>query len=169
MSVFIFKASPSWGFSISRTQSYIEIANTKELWNDPQWIKLGHYEKGWFSYSSPFSQGLFLSEQGPVNPKKELLKTIESLFSENIDPQTSKDPDQHLQCLYLARTKWLVKVLKVDPEDHMPCEFITKWKKNLNVRSVALIFAAADMGNTSSSYGHTFLKIINPENAKNKD
>lgn len=169
LSVFIFKASPSWGFSISRTQSYIEIANAKELWNDPQWIKLGHYKKGWFSYSSPFTSGFFLSEEGPSSPKKELLKNIEMLFSENSDPLTSKDPDKHLQCLFLARTKWLAKVLNADPEDRMPCEFMTKWKKDLNVKSLALIFAAADMGNTSSSYGHTFLKIINPENAKNKD
>ncbi|MBC7458948.1 MAG: DUF4105 domain-containing protein, partial [Bdellovibrionaceae bacterium] len=169
MSAFIFKASPSWGFSISRTQSYIETANKKELWNDPQWIKLGHYEKGWFFYSSPFGVGFFLSEEGSSSPKKELLKTIELLFSENADAQTSNDPNKHLQCLYLARTKWLTKILDVDPEDLMPCESMTKWRKELNVKSVALIFAAADMGNTSSSYGHTFLKIINPENAQNKD
>lgn len=169
LSVFIFKASPSWGFSISRTQSYVEIANNKELWNDPQWIKLGHYKKGWFSYSSPFADGFFLSPEGASSPKKELLKTIEVLFSENTDTQTSRNPDKHLQCLYLARTKWLNKVLNTDAEDRMPCQAITQWKKDLNVKSVALIFAAADMGNTSSSYGHTFLKIINPENAKNKD
>ncbi len=167
--VFVFKASPTWGFSVSRTQSYLEIANTKELWNDPQWIKLGHYKKGWFSYSSPFADGFFLSQGGPASPKKELLKTIEVLFSENTDPKTAQNPDKHSQCLYLARTKWLSRILNVDPEDRLPCEAIQKWKKDLNVKSVALIFAAADLGNTSSSYGHTFLKMINPENAQNKD
>ncbi len=169
LSVFIFKASPSWGFSISRTESYIQIANSKELWTDPQWIKLGHYKKGWFSYRSPFADGFFLSLEGASSPKKELLKTIEILFSENNDPQTTKNPDKHAQCLYLARTKWLSKALPINADDLMPCEAMKEWKKDLNVKSVALIFAAADLGNTSSSYGHTFLKIINPENAKNKD
>lgn len=169
MSVFLLKASPSWGFSTSRTQFYIKTAQSKELWKDPQWIKLGHYKKGWFSYNSPFTVGFFLSEDGASSPEKELIKTIEVLFSENTNSLLINNPDQHSQCQYPARTKWLTRVLNIEPEDRKPCTAVAEWKKTLNVTSVALIFAAADMGNTSSSYGHTFLKIINPENANNKD
>lgn len=161
-SIILLKASHSWGFSLSRTQGYITQATALKLWEDPQWIKLGHYEKGFFSYSSPFAYGFFLSPEGAQSPEKELIKTIETLFS-------GEPSDKHLQCRYLARSAWLTDILKVVPEDIMPCEEMKKWKKELNVTSVALIFAAADMGNASSSFGHTFLKIINPENAKNKD
>lgn len=159
------KASHSWGFSISdskatRLQSYLQKATQEKLWNDPRWLALGHYEKKYFTYSSPFTEGLFLNAEGAVSPQKELITTIELLYGEN---------DQKLQCRYLARTKWLNIALQVDPEDILPCEERQAWKKQLNVKGVSLIFAASDMGNASSSFGHTFLKVINPENAKNKD
>lgn len=169
LSITFCKASLSWGFSVSRTQSYLEQATKKKLWEDRQWIRLGHYEEGIFSYSSPFTTGFFLDPEGATSPKKELLKTIEVLFSGSPDIKTTADLDKHLQCRYLARTQWLIEILQVSHEDIMPCEEMKSWKKQLNVKSVALIFAAADMGNTSSSFGHTFLKIINPENAQNKD
>lgn len=152
------KASPSWGFSISGN-SYLKKAVAEKLWQDPQWIKLGHYEKTWFGYSSPFTEGLFLSPEGAKSPEKELLKTIEVLYSEN----------KELQCRYLARTQWLNKKLGVENSDILPCDERTRWKKELNVSAVTLIFAASDMGNASSSFGHTFLKFRNLDNAKNKD
>ncbi len=177
MIIFTLEASPVWGFSHLRTQNYISQAQKFKLWNAPQWIKLGHYEKGWFSYSSPFTKGFFLSPAGHKSPELELLKTIELLFS-NTTIQTIETSSeitdtsylkQHIQCRYLARTKWLTTVLNIDPQDIVPCHEMQAWKKQLNGKSVALIFAAADMGNASSSFGHTFLKIINPENAANKD
>lgn len=158
------KAPLVWGFSFSdkaiRLQNYLTTARQENLWNDPQWLALGHYEKKYFSYSSPFTQGFFLDPDGARSPEKELLKTIELLYAEN---------DQRLQCRYLARTQWLNLVLKVDEQDRLPCEEQQLWKKQLNVKGVSLIFAASDMGNASSSFGHTFIKLLNPENAQNKD
>ncbi len=160
----IVKAPLVWGFSISdkalRLQSYLNTARQEKLWNDPQWLALGHYEKKYFSYSSPFTQGFFLDADGANSPEKELLKTIELLYGDN---------DQRLQCRYLARAQWLNAILKTDAQDRLPCEERQLWKKQLNVKGVSLIFAASDMGNASSSFGHTFLKIVNPENAQNKD
>ena len=165
--VILIKTPQAWGFDVQRTQSYIETATQKQLWNERKWIKLGHYEKSLFSfsYTSPFVRGFFLSEEGARSPKAELLETIKVLYSNAKDP----DLENHWQCRYLARTEWLNKVLNVSPEDRLPCKKIEAWKKELNVKSAAVIFAAADLGNASSSYGHTFLKIINPENARNKD
>ncbi|MES2802253.1 MAG: DUF4105 domain-containing protein [Bdellovibrionota bacterium] len=158
------KAPLVWGFSISerseRLQNYLNIARQEKLWNDPQWLALGHYEKKYFSYSSPFTQGFFLDPDGSNSPEKELFKTIELLYGEN---------EQRLQCRYLARAQWLNLVLRVDAQDILPCEERQLWKQQLNVKGVSLIFAASDMGNASSSFGHTFLKLVNPENAKNKD
>ena len=160
------KASPSWGFSVSeapkaeRLQHYLTVARQDKLWKDPQWLALGHYEKKYFKYTSPFTVGFFLDADGAESPEKELIKTIEQLYGEN---------DLRLQCRYLARAQWLNMVLRIDVQDILPCEERQAWKKQLNVKGVSLIFAASDMGNASSSFGHTFLKMINPENAQNKD
>jgi len=164
----LIKASHSWGFSISRTDQYVQQAKDQKLWQDPQWIKLGHYQTNLLGQiSSPFKQGLFLDSQGAQSPEKELLTTIESFYS---DAQlTTEQLGMHPQCYYLARSAWLQKKLNLDPQDILPCENRQQWKKNLNAQSVAIIFAASDLGNASSSFGHTFLKVINPNNAKNKE
>ncbi len=154
-----------WGFSIERTQSYLQLAEQKKLWDAPQWIKLGHYEKNLFSTTSPFTSGFFLHPDGHKSPQVELLETVRILFSDS----SEQNPDQHFQCSYLARRNWLIKQLEISPEDILECAEMKKWKASLNIKSVALIFAASDLGNVSSSHGHTFLKIINPENQKNKD
>jgi hypothetical protein len=60
-------------------------------------------------------------------------------------------------------------MLQISNEDILPCEERQEWKKQLGATSVAVIFASADISNPASSFGHTFLKLINPENAKNKD
>lgn len=166
--IFLLKASLSWGFSVSRTGQYIQKALDQKLYSDPQWIKLNHYEKKWTGgYQSPFTVGLFLDSDGHQDPEAELKTTIEALFSQSDVLQ--KSLKMHPQCYYLARTKWIVRKLNIQSEDILPCEERQLWKKNLNVSKVSVIFASSDLGNASSSFGHTFLKLINLENSKNKD
>lgn len=167
--LFLFgKTSLAWGFSVSRVEQYQNIAKQKQLWNDPQWIKLGHYERSILGhYTSAFTQGLFLNEKGYASPEKEIESTIQALYSES--EVLSQRLKRHPQCHYLARAKWLNQVLGVAAEDILPCEDRKIWKKNLNASQVAIIFAASDLGNASSSFGHTFLKLINIENQNHKD
>jgi hypothetical protein len=161
------KAPVTWGFSISRTQSYVESAKNQKLWTDNKWIYLGHYEKKLFGYKSAFRGPLFIEPEGYNSPEKELIATVEALFSDSKDlTEKYKRP---AQCQFLARRKWLIQKLNVSPEDILPCEERQTWKKQLGATSVSLIFASSDLGNPASSFGHTFLKLINPANAKNKD
>ncbi len=162
------KTSLTWGFSVSSVEKYTQIAKEKQLWQNPQWIKLGHYEKNILgNYSSAFHQGLFLSEKGDVSPESEILTTIQALYSES--ELLTQKLKRHPQCHYAARAKWLNQVLGVSADDILPCIERAEWKKKLNSKRVSIIFAASDLGNASSSFGHTFLKLINPENAQNKD
>jgi hypothetical protein len=162
------KAPSSWGFSVSRTTSYLEEAKKLSLWNDPKWILLGHYEKHLISgYKSSFRGPLFINDKGYKSPEKELLSSIEAFFSESAD--LTKKYNRHPQCQFLARRAWLEKKLKIKSEDLLPCEERLAWKKQLGATKVSLIFASSDFGNPASSFGHTFLKLINPINAKNKD
>jgi len=155
-------------FSPDRLQIYLQNAKDEKIWTDSQWIKLGHYEKTLFNnYRSSFEKGFFLNDQGHDSPEKELLTTIEAFYSDS-EIWTAK-LKRHPQCQYLARAKWLHKKLNIASEDILPCQERAEWKKKLSAQEVAIIFAASDFGNASSSFGHTFLKLINPENAKNKD
>lgn len=157
------KAPLLWGFSISRTDLYLQEAEKKNLSDTKQWIRLGHYEKTLFGhYLSPLRGQFFLSTEGNKNPKAELEATIRAMFS----PSSAA---RHPQCHYLARRQWLIENLKIDPQDLLPCEERMAWKKELNPTGATLIFAAADLGSASSSFGHTFLKIVTSGNQGNRD
>ena len=155
------------GFSQDRTDDYIAQARNLKLYERPKWIKLGHYEKKLFGYSSAFRGGLFTDPEGWSSPEKELISSIRVMFSDS--PEQTKFYKRHPQCQFLARRKWLMSQIKLSPDDILPCEERVQWKKNLGATSVWVIFASADLGNPASSFGHTFLKLVNPANAKNKD
>lgn len=142
----------SWG-------SYLEQARQKKLWEDPQWIKLGHYRKKTFSgYKSPLSDSFFISSEGATNPEEELLASIRLLFS----PESAAQA----QCRYLARTSWLKKVLNISATDLVSCPARDAWKKQLGAEEVYLIFASSDLNSAGSSFGHTFLRVHNPINIR---
>lgn len=163
----IAKAPTSWGFSISRTTAYLESAKSQSLWNETKWLNLGHYNKSLFGYNSTFRGPLFINDEGYNSPEKELLTSIEAMFSDS--PEETKRFTRHPQCQFLARRDWFIQKLNISPEDILPCEERIKWKKQLSATSASLIFASSDFGNPASSFGHTFIKLINPANAKNKD
>lgn len=166
--VIMLKAPSLWGFSISRTEHYLEEAQKLQLAHDLKWIKLGHYRKNWLGqYESPFRGHFFIHTEGYRSPTKELEENIKVFFN----PQTNAASkyERHPQCQFLARRNWLIKKLKVHTEDILPCEEREIWKKQLGATSASLIFASADLGNPASSFGHTFIKLINPNNAQNKD
>lgn len=164
------KALPMQGFSVSglTLQKYLQQATQQKIWEDPRWILLGHFEKSFFSgYQSTFRGNLFIAENGFKSPQDEILETIKAFFSES--KELTKKYKRHPQCQFLARRKWLMQKLSIAQADLLPCEERLAWKKQLNAKAVSLVFAASDLGNPASSYGHTFLKFVNPENAKNKD
>ena len=75
----------------------------QQLANDPYWINLGHYETGklggWRSYVD--DPAFFLAETGATDPAAELQATLIAIQSpDNLG-------DQHAQCKYPARTRWL--------------------------------------------------------------
>ena len=163
----IAKAPLSWGFSVSATSEYLENAKNLSLWNDPKWLLLGHYEKTLLGNKSSFRGPLFIDTEGYNSPEKELLATVVALFSESTE--LTEKFKRHPQCQFLARRKWLIQKLNIQKEDVLPCAERELWKKQLGATSVNLIFASSDLGNPASSFGHTFLKLVNPANAKNKD
>lgn len=150
----------TWGFSLDKVSEYQKQIIEREMWNDPQWIRLGHYRKTWLGeFKSPLLGNFFLSSQGSVSPREELLKTIEVLFS-------SEESAKKYQCHYLARTSWLKDALKIDVQDIVACPERDAWKKQLGATELFLVFASSDLNSAGSSFGHTFLRLHNPKNIK---
>ena len=79
-----------------------------ELAEQPFWLALGHYEAarlgGWRSHVDDAQ--FFLAEQGAHDPQAELRATLAALYA------PLNDADQHAQCRYPARTRWLREQLQ---------------------------------------------------------
>ena len=132
----------------------------------PEWLNLLHMKRSIFSnYSSDvLGEGFFLSSNGAQDPQAELQATIEAMFGGN-SKQT-----QTAQCRFLARREYL---LRTGPEKWKSqvqiCQFSEEWLRKLNATKVTLVFASAYLNSAASSFGHTFLKLQNPENEAGKD
>jgi hypothetical protein len=157
----------SWGFSLERTETYVQKAIQQRLWEDWQWQRLGHWNQ---NFHSRLFGAFFLSPRGADSPKDELIATLQAFFNDQIIPSRNGfDKKIHPQCQYLARRKWVMEHLEISPDDLMPCQDQDNWKKKVNFKSIYIVFASSDVSSVSSVFGHTFLRLHNPENISSLD
>ncbi|MCG7497799.1 DUF4105 domain-containing protein [Vibrio sp. Of7-15] len=138
----------------ARTANDLTDAYISQLSENTTWLKLLHYEKGYFSpvKSEVTTESFFLSEHGKYSPYEELKTTISSMLSEH--SKTS-------QCRFPARKLWLQKVL---PEitEKMPkvsCPEYEEYKQHFSASSLSLVYASGYLGNPASMYGHLLIKL----------
>ncbi|MEH6637692.1 MAG: DUF4105 domain-containing protein [Porticoccaceae bacterium] len=157
------------------------LAEKKQLWNDPEWLNLLHYQvtknviPGSKTRYSSFvdDEAFFLSADGDHDPQSELHATLEGLFQAatlNDDPNAS-DPNpsddkasgdnHHPQCHFPARLNWLVEKLAVDRKKlpRTSCPLYQEWSELINAGSVVLVFPAHHLNSPSSMFGHTLLRL----------
>ncbi|NNJ17602.1 DUF4105 domain-containing protein [Pseudomonas putida CSV86] len=122
---------------------------------DPYWIALGHYETGklggWRSYVD--DDRFFLAQDGAHHPDRELAATLEALYA------PASKGDQHAQCVYPARTRWLREQLQLSDLPSPDCAEYKRWFEDVSPHSAVLIFPAAYLNSPSSMFGHTLLRI----------
>ncbi|WP_095145463.1 MULTISPECIES: DUF4105 domain-containing protein [unclassified Pseudomonas] len=127
----------------------------QQLANDPFWISLGHYETaklgGWRSYIS--DKKFFLAAQGAEHPDAELAATVQALYG------PASLGQQHAQCVYPARTRWLKAQLNLTDLPAVDCSEFKQWFKDVSPHSAVMIFPAAYLNSPSSMFGHTLLRI----------
>nr|WP_239482295.1 DUF4105 domain-containing protein [Pseudomonas insulae] len=139
-------------------------AHAKPVWDaaqldalaaDPYWIALGHYETaklgGWRSYVD--DERFFLAADGDSQPRAELAATLDALYA----PATLGD--QHPQCVYPARTRWLRERLQLNDLPQPDCAEFNAWFTDIAPHSTVLVFPAAYLNSPSSMFGHTLLRI----------
>ncbi|OIN50474.1 Lnb N-terminal periplasmic domain-containing protein [Pseudomonas costantinii] len=133
----------------------IDDQRLQQLANDPFWLSLGHYEagklKGWRSYVS--DKKFFLAPDGAHHPDAELKATVEALYA------PASLGEQHAQCVYPARTRWLKDQLHLTDVPAVDCKEFKQWFKDVAPHSAVLIFPAAYLNSPSSMFGHTLLRI----------
>ncbi|UVE18473.1 DUF4105 domain-containing protein [Pseudomonas sp. LS44] len=125
------------------------------LAEQPYWISLGHYETaklgGWRSYVD--DPRFFFADNGAHDPSAELAATVAALYQ----PVTLGD--QHPQCRYPARTRWLREQLQLTDLPQPQCAEFSAWFKDIAPHSSVLVFPAAYLNSPSSMFGHTLLRI----------
>lgn len=134
---------------------HVDNQRLQQLANDPFWISLGHYETaklgGWRSYIS--DKKFFLAADGAEHPDAELAATVQALYA------PANLGQQHAQCVYPARTRWLQAQLKLDNLPAVDCSEFKQWFKDVSPHSAVMIFPAAYLNSPSSMFGHTLLRI----------
>ncbi len=133
----------------------IDPQRLQQLANDRFWISLGHYETaklgGWRSYVS--DKKFFLAPDGNEHPDHELSATVQALYA------PASLGEQHAQCVYPARTRWLKAQLNLNDLPTPECAEYKKWFKDVSPHSAVMIFPAAYLNSPSSMFGHTLLRI----------
>ena len=134
---------------------HIDPQRLQQLANDRFWISLGHYETaklgGWRSYVS--DKKFFIAPDGNEHPDNELAATVQALYA------PASLGEQHAQCVYPARTRWLKAQLNLSDLPTPACAEYKKWFKDVSPHSAVMIFPAAYLNSPSSMFGHTLLRI----------
>ena len=99
-------------------------------------------------------QGYFISTQGQQNLEQELKANLQALF-------LSAEPNQSVRCRFPARSQWLMQKLNLQNNDlpTVACPEFDTWINQIKPHKATLIYATDFMGNPSSMFGHTLLRL----------
>jgi hypothetical protein len=128
-------------------------ATRRNLAQHPVWQRLLHYRANTFGdgvHSLVDEPGFFLAPDGAVNPQAELDATLRAFVSGG-----------SAACRFVARHAWLAGQLQFDPARLPPpsCPDYERWRAQLPIEGVTLIFASAFLNNPPSMFGHTLLRL----------
>lgn len=137
----------------------LHAASLQSLADDPYWLSLGHYQAdsfgGWRSYVD--DDQFFLAADGAHNPASELAATLAALR------EPAELGNSHPQCRFPARTRWLKAQLQLNDLPTPECSEYRDWFTDVNPHSTVLVFPAAYLNSPSSMFGHTLLRIDQPD------
>ncbi len=98
----------------------------------------------------------FNASDGASNPQHELQATLNGL----LNPVALAD--QSVACQFPARRAWLARQLNIDADQVFPkasCPTYERFIHEVKPHQITLIFASDFLGNPSSAFGHTLLRI----------
>lgn len=133
-------------------QFYLDRAEQQNLAQDITWQRLMYANE---KHDSDVTySGYFISPEGQTNLKQELHANIQALFA-------TAAPNQSVRCRFPARSHWLMQQLHLS-EQSLPtvaCPELDEWMRQIKPYKATLIYATDFMGNPSSMFGHTLLRL----------
>lgn len=105
-------------------------------------------------------QLFFNAATGTHHPESELTATLEGL----LHPVATAD--RSVACRFPARRTWLARQLNINADQIFPkadCPTYERWINEVKPYQATLIFASDFLGNPSSMFGHTLLRIDQQE------
>jgi hypothetical protein len=133
-------------------QPYLDQAVQKQLFKAETWQRLMYANsKG---QSEVSYSGYFLAEQGGSNLQQEMQQNIQALF-------LAAAPNQSVRCKFPARSHWLMQQLNISEQQlpELSCPDLERWIGEVKPYKATLIYATDFMGNPSSMFGHTLLRL----------
>lgn len=132
--------------------SAIQLATQKQLAQQTTWQRLMYADAN--GQSEVSYAGYFLIPEGGKHLQAELNANVAALF----EPAAA---NQSVRCRFPARSQWLIKQLNI-PNTALPnveCPELDKWLGEIKPYKATLIYATDFMGNPSSMFGHTLLRL----------
>jgi hypothetical protein len=144
----------------------LERARAARLWEDPAWLRLGHYRptrKRGFE-SEVDGMAFFRALRGKTDPRAELEATLRAFF----DDRPVADELSDAMCRYPARFAFLAGRLGIDLRRLPPrrCPRFEAFLERIRPRSVTLVFSSYYLNNPASAFGHTFLRLNKDDAAR---
>ncbi len=136
----------------SDLQKYLDLAQQKQLDQQTTWQRLMYVDQK--QNSEVTYAGYFYAKDGKTNLNRELQADIEALFREAPD-------NQSIRCKFPARSRWLMQQLNIDVQQlpKVNCVEFDDWINQIKPHKATLIYATDFMGNPSSMFGHTLLRL----------
>lgn len=154
-SSFIFIHLPSYAQS---TEDYIskyqQQAQIQQLAQQTTWQRLLYIDPK-TQHSRVSYQDFFIHPQGKQDASLELNSDIHALFT------VASSEKQNFRCRFPARSQWLIEQLNIQPNElqAVACPEFEQWFDEIKPHKTTLVFATDFMGNPSSMFGHTLLRI----------
>lgn len=136
----------------SDLQKYLDLAQQKQLDQQTTWQRLMYADQK--QNSEVTYAGYFYAKDGKTNLNSELQANIKALFLEAPD-------NQSIRCKFPARSRWLMQQLNIDVQQlpKVNCVEFNDWINQIKPHKATLIYATDFMGNPSSMFGHTLLRL----------
>lgn len=136
----------------SDLQKYLDLAQQKQLDQQTTWQRLMYADQK--QNSEVTYAGYFYAKDGKTNLNSELQANIKALFLEAPD-------NQSIRCKFPARSRWLVQQLNIHVQQlpKVNCVEFNDWINQIKPHKATLIYATDFMGNPSSMFGHTLLRL----------
>ncbi len=138
--------------SAASSAAYVQKAGQLQLASAVTWQRLMY--AGAAGQSEVSYSGYFMAPEGRQNLQKELNANIQALFQ-------AAEADQSVRCRFPARSQWLIEQLQIPPQllPQADCPELDSWFGKIKPYKTTLIYATDFMGNPSSMFGHTLLRI----------